>query len=533
MIEFLLAAALVLRDPPGDAVGAGAVVPPSAEQYRDVGSFDLIELQVLDTPMLAFTIEMGALPNPGGLANGFSNPIIDVYVDSEEGGAAELLPGPAMQMPAGRGWEVAVRVTGDGAIAYRAGGDAAGATVSYPVQVSSADRIIRVETPFDRGEIDGVYAVTGVYDPFLASGWRAIESAPSPWAFASEDQQRPVVDVIAADTVAQAEAIRSGVLPVQRNRTAGAMWMLLMALGVLVAGVGLVLRNMVPPRAPAGARDGSGETVRGRKTTTGLRVEPERGGTNAMEDAATEPTSDAEGATVNVVLPTDTSAPATPPVREVAKARLAAVVAGRSLAGDAGAGSDGASAAEDSADAATMDAVADGRATTGASPAFLPALPAPRPAETPRRWGDDPGGSGRGSSTDGSDGGAAREPDGKDRDEAPDGFLADDDIWSLDQPGSSDAEWTGRDGFDTFGRKGAGDGERAGGDAAVRDETPPAAARPASESGSTPATDPAPPARDSDDPAAVDASEPAPEPNATGDDEDAPSSTTEGRRSST
>ena len=283
MIEFVLAATLLLRDPPGDAVGAGALTPPTAEQYRNVGSFDLLEVQVPDTTMLSLSIEMGALPNPAGLSNGFSNPIVDVYVDAGDGGATELLPGPQMRMPPGRGWEFAVRITGDGATAYRADDTADGtdAAISYPVQVEVEDRRILVSTPFERPDVEGVYAVTGVYDPFTQDGWRPVASSPSPWAFSSATQRRPVVDVLARDLVAQTAAIRDGVLPLPRNRIGGAMWMVLMALGLVVAGVGLLLRRM------AGAA-GAAEPAGGAAAADAVAEEPVGASATAESESAAE-----------------------------------------------------------------------------------------------------------------------------------------------------------------------------------------------------------------------------------------------------
>ena len=307
MIELVLAATLLLRDPPGDAVGIGSLTPPTAEQYRNVGSFDLLEVQLPDTTMLSLAIELGALPNPAGLSNGFSNPIVDVYVDTGEGGATDLLPGPQMRMPPDRGWEFAVRITGDGATAYRAddGQGSADAAISYPVQIEVEERRILVATPFERPEIQGVYAITGVYDPFTQDGWRPLASSPSPWAFSSASQRRPVVDVLARDLVAQASAIRDGVLPLPRNRVGGAMWMVLMALGLVVAGVGLMLRRMAgvarsvaPAPAPA-ANAGTGE-----RADAGADVQP------AEPTPATAPESESES---GIVLPT--FLPALPPPR--------------------------------------------------------------------------------------------------------------------------------------------------------------------------------------------------------------------------
>lgn len=248
----LVLAALLLVDPSGDARGAGDLTPPTAAVYSSTAPFDLVEVEVLEASTLTLRVRLADRPNPGELVNGITLPVIDLYVDSDEGGQEELLPGPGLRMPAGRGWNVAIRVTGDAAFARRA---TDGSDVNHPVTVTPDGDALRIATPFAAPErTPRVHALTGVYDAFDADAWRPLTRSPSPWAFSSETARFPVVDLLAEDDAAQQAALRSGVLPLGRSPEPAAPWLVLMVLGLVIAVAGLLLRSRVGrSRVPADA----------------------------------------------------------------------------------------------------------------------------------------------------------------------------------------------------------------------------------------------------------------------------------------
>jgi hypothetical protein len=249
--ELLALAALLFSDPSGDAHGAGDLVPPSAAVYASRAPFDLVEVRVADEPQLTIEVRLAGIPDPGGLPNGLTLPVIDLYLDTADGGHEASLPGPDMRMPPGRGWELALRVHGDDAYLRRAA-DPDGP--ARPVEVRRQGDRLRLLTGLPRpDEIRDVQALTGVYDPFARDGWRPLAAAPSPWAFSSEVAAPPVVDLLAEDDAAQRAALRSFVLPERRGGAGALPWLALMALGLVVAVVGLVLRR----RVPAGEEDGA------------------------------------------------------------------------------------------------------------------------------------------------------------------------------------------------------------------------------------------------------------------------------------
>ena len=262
---FLITALLSITDPSGDATGNGSLRPPSSEVYRNLAPFDLRSVTVTDDPQLTLRIEMGSLSDPFELPLGFSLPVIEAYVSSGEGGRNELLPGSGMRLPNGQGWEFAIRLTGEQATAYRVGSGTGGIETA-PASVTAVGNELVVVTPFPRPDRSQLYALTGLYDLFGATPWRPVERQESPWAFSSESQSSPVIDVLAQDEERQIQAIAAGVLPPARSRRdlPGSLWLVLMALGLIVAlaGVGvriLARRNARGTAADAGAAES--ETV--------------------------------------------------------------------------------------------------------------------------------------------------------------------------------------------------------------------------------------------------------------------------------
>jgi len=261
----------------GDAFGDGSLRPPTGPRFADPAWYDLVDLRLLEGDPVRVAVTLGAVDASGGLALGITQPIIEVYVDSDEGGAEALLPGSGLAMPLGAGWQIAIRVTGDGAWAWEADADGAvDLAAPVPVEVVLDGTVLTVMTPFARPEEEArLYAVSGVYDPFRADGWRPLSREPSPWAFSSDQQQTPVVDVFPGDPAARAAALARGELP--RAETAAGLapgslvWIWLMAAGIALALAGLALRVRPLRRAPAApVRAGSSDPEPVRYVTVAL-----------------------------------------------------------------------------------------------------------------------------------------------------------------------------------------------------------------------------------------------------------------------
>ena len=247
MLDALVLALMLRTDPVGDAVGAGTLLPPTAAVFADVGAFDLTAVEVLEEATWTVRLSFASRVDSIGTSTGLGVTIADVYLDTGPGGATTTLPGVDLVLPRGLGWEVAFRVHADEAHAVVASGVEGGQARWESVDVTVADRSVTLRSQVPRTAVlDGVYAATGVYDPFSADGWRSVTATPSPWAFSSPLPAVPVVDVLATNGEAQASWLIRGLFPpTSRTRpTLGATvaWSIVMVLGTLVASVGVALR---------------------------------------------------------------------------------------------------------------------------------------------------------------------------------------------------------------------------------------------------------------------------------------------------
>jgi hypothetical protein len=267
-----LSLALLLGVVPGaaarvvDAADDGSLRPPTAPRYADPAWYDIVEVRLLDGDPIRVSVTLGAVDPSGGLPVGITQPIIEVYLDTGPGGAEALLPGSGLAMPLGDGWQVALRITGDGAWGWLADPDGqVDLARPQPLEVLREERELTLLTPFARPEqAPRIYAISGVYDPFRADGWRPLAREPSAWSFSSPTQQVPVVDVFPADPTSRAAALARGELPRTALRSgldAGTwLWLGLMVAGLLVALAGLVVRGVAarPPVRPLGPPATSG-----------------------------------------------------------------------------------------------------------------------------------------------------------------------------------------------------------------------------------------------------------------------------------
>ena len=251
-----LAALEPLSDPAGDAVGDGSLALPTAPVYRR-NAFDLLSVDLPDTPTVALELTMASLDNPWRLPNGFSLPVIEIYLDTdEEAGRTELLHGERgsnMSLPAGVAWDHALYITGD---AFRVFSGEAGELVDVTEEVGATlelnGNMLNITTRLPRPEHTDLYAVVGSYDPLTESGWRPVSRTPSPGTLSSPTQVVRVVDVLADTLEAQESAVGSGVLPrPPRRAPSNDGWLLLSAAGLLLSlvGVGLRLWTRAPRRA--------------------------------------------------------------------------------------------------------------------------------------------------------------------------------------------------------------------------------------------------------------------------------------------
>jgi len=253
----------------GAAASGDAAAPGDAHAAGDGDVAGHADLTTLDGPIGAAAGEDAGEEAP---LEGFLPAVVDVYLGAVTGGSSRTLPGPDLGFPDGTGWEYAVRITSAGAffVTYPQTTDEPPKEPDEPVDVSSLPRrhldvyatgnTLVVYLPVTLAADTQIHAMTGVYDPFSASGWRGLSETPSPWQYSGATaQQSPVVDLIARNADAQRDGLRSGVLPRAGNESSlwKVPWLWVMVAGLLVAVAGLVMRGRVRKPQPAVADEPS------------------------------------------------------------------------------------------------------------------------------------------------------------------------------------------------------------------------------------------------------------------------------------
>lgn len=193
-----------------DDRGPGDFFYPSGAAFAP-GSWDLNLFQVGATPeTISLTFSFAALPNPWGAPEGFSFPLVDVYIDINHlpgAGADSLLPGRPGLVESQNAWEYAVSVSGWGGAAYQyVPGAPAREMAKLSVRRGDVPRSFTVDVPrrFLRGSPDqwgfGV-AVMGA-QPNNPGAPMPVQKEPSATSFGlSQDatvaEAPPYVDLLA------------------------------------------------------------------------------------------------------------------------------------------------------------------------------------------------------------------------------------------------------------------------------------------------------------------------------------------------
>lgn len=243
MLTFALAALLTFTDPPAD-LGNGTVHQPTAAVGRPNGALDVTQLELYDTETVRFSLTFTSLQNPFNLKNGFTFPIIEIYIDDQSGtGSTTLLPGSGMRLPRDATWKYAFKITGDTLQVFEASVNGwQDVTTKYPTTVTVQGTSVVVNSSLPRPEKLDLYGMVGSYTGFNETGWTPVSRTESPWAYSSETQIPAALDIIAPTFDAQQSALATGVLPVIRPPRPTNPWLFVMIGGVLLALLGVLLR---------------------------------------------------------------------------------------------------------------------------------------------------------------------------------------------------------------------------------------------------------------------------------------------------
>jgi C-terminal binding-module, SLH-like, of glucodextranase len=185
-----------VSDPRGDALGDGVYALPST--VTDPSTLDLRTFTASDIGQkLELRLSFDSVQNPEHAPNGFSAPVIDVFLNTERGGIEEL-DMTGFHTPPGRGWRYHLRVNGWNAQLETAHNAPAEARVSskVKVQVDGANIVLSTQLPADAYRY---WAFVSLYDPLSKHGIQEVGSEISTFRLSSNLQDAPTaLDVLSS-----------------------------------------------------------------------------------------------------------------------------------------------------------------------------------------------------------------------------------------------------------------------------------------------------------------------------------------------
>lgn len=180
MVSMAAAAAAILfsvSDPQGDPFGNGAYTLPAAR--ADAAQMDLRTFTALDKAgKLELRLAFGRVQNPDRAPNGFSLPVIDVFLGTGRGGA-QALADTGFKTTQNRGWKYHLRVTPWSSNVERDQRSASDLPDSSGVKVNVQGASIVIDTGLPAASYT-YWALVSLYDPLTVNGVAKPQASPSP-----------------------------------------------------------------------------------------------------------------------------------------------------------------------------------------------------------------------------------------------------------------------------------------------------------------------------------------------------------------
>ena len=180
MVSMAAAAATILfsvSDPQGDPFGDGSYALPAAR--GDAAQLDLRTFTALDHQgKLELRLTFGRVQNPDRARNGFSLPVVDVFLGTGRGGAEKLADTGFKTVP-NRGFKYHLRVTPWTVNIERDKRSATDLPDSSGVKVNVQGASVVIDTGLPAASYT-YWALVSLYDPLTPNGVAKPQSTPSP-----------------------------------------------------------------------------------------------------------------------------------------------------------------------------------------------------------------------------------------------------------------------------------------------------------------------------------------------------------------
>lgn len=241
----LLTALLVQPEAAFNARGDGRYVLPSgllASTGLTEANFDLRELRAENVGgQLRLTVNLGALANPWQAPQGFSGPVLDLFIKTRLGGQ-QALADSGFSAPGGDGWQYHIRTDGFRTRWWTVpDGQTTPVERREPLQVNVRGAGVVVETPIPAGSYS-YWVTSSIFSPFAPDGELRPTTDTGPQVLSAPLVGMPTpVDVLAGGD--RTRAYESKVLaPVGEVRDRRSLGLLALAgVGLLGALVGSLL----------------------------------------------------------------------------------------------------------------------------------------------------------------------------------------------------------------------------------------------------------------------------------------------------
>ncbi|MGM0410160.1 MAG: glucodextranase DOMON-like domain-containing protein [Bacillota bacterium] len=205
-------------DKTGDDYGPGNYLYPQNEIFSPYkGHFDIKEFSIKEkSDNYVFEFDFVTLNDPWKSEFGFSLPLIEIYIDNNEGGTTELLEeGANVKLDSEHPWNKVIKLSGWWVLLYEDNENidevvsiASDITESkWQVENSKVKREgnkILMEIPKDKlGEMLNSYIqlLIGSFDPFGPGHFREIDTEPSKWEFHAPSIKNPEIATRVIDTI--------------------------------------------------------------------------------------------------------------------------------------------------------------------------------------------------------------------------------------------------------------------------------------------------------------------------------------------
>lgn len=211
----------IFKDPLGDEYGPGTYSYPKDPAFKPYkGLFDMTDVVVLENEeSYIFQIKFAEMTNPWGAPKGFSHQLINIYLDTKEGGRTDTYnEGARVQFDKNHPWDYFIKVAGWPSYGqFFATSDGEEIPEAVRVEADTGEKTINVIISKKYLDIsNGIFAyiLVGSQDGYGPDNFRPVTPNPGQWTLGgyptdSKDMAPYVVDILVPEGYDQKTVLSS------------------------------------------------------------------------------------------------------------------------------------------------------------------------------------------------------------------------------------------------------------------------------------------------------------------------------------